>query len=91
MTPLHTQGYERDGAQHIQIWDAVRWWYVHLEDGYTFARGGRARTAHDARDAIRNARNEHERDALRSNRLSKLTHRLGPQGELIPLRKVSNG
>lgn len=43
-------GYERMTPE--AAWNAVRWWYVHTEPGYVFARGGRCRTARVARREI---------------------------------------
>lgn len=78
-------GYRRDGAPNIERWDAVSWWYVVREDDYVFARGGRVRTTRDARERLRQARNEHARDREVSRRQKRLRHKLGPDGELVRL------
>ena len=84
---FHTEGFARDTIPNIEDAAAVRWWYVHVsDDGYVFSRGGRVRTARRARTEIHHARNQHRNDEYLTHERRRLTHTLGPDGELVPLR-----
>lgn len=64
--------------------DAVVWWfYRSFSDAYSYARGGRVRSAREARKRIRDCWDESIREH-RSWR-ERPTHALGSEGELVPL------
>lgn len=56
-----SQGYVRvtDDQMHP---DAVQWWYWWQKPGWAFARGGRCRTIREARQLIRQAHGEMQRE-----------------------------
>lgn len=78
-------GYARLVPHHDE--EAVTWWfYRDFDDGFAYARGGRLRSARQARKAIDAAWNasiaEHKRW------LNRRTHELGKNGELVPIPLV---
>ena len=64
--------------------EAVAWWFFkRFDDGFCFARGGRVRSARQARKAIRQAHLEVSRD--RQHWRTRPEYTLGTEGELVPL------
>lgn len=64
--------------------DAVSWWFVRVfYDGFAYARGGRVRSARLARKTIKEAWDASL--AEHSAYKHRFTHRLGKDGELIPI------
>ena len=69
---------------------AVSWWFVRsFHDGFTYARGGRVRSARAARRTIKDhwQASIAEHNAFKNRR----THALGDDGQLIPLDLAMSG
>lgn len=77
------QGYKRLRGPQPHPY-AVAWWYVVVEDGFSFARGGHVGTSRAARRAIADAR-VYAETFERPRWQTAPTHRLTKDGDLEPL------